>query len=211
MARAARRVTARRPVHPRPGRPVHDRALRPHGARRDEAGHERSQRGIGHHSRRCCHSYCNLAAGCEKLQNPRNRNAPAIAVCRRSGAFRRGTQKVGPEGFEPSTHGLRVRCSTRLSYEPVSGISTTSSLLRHPPIVQRAQAAGSQRTDFPRGFTAVKACAVCVGAPEPPSSSLPTLLRQIFPSLSCSLSLLWRIPPPLSLRVDGSKKRAKWS
>ena len=64
-----------------------------------------------------------------------------------------GAQKVGPGGFEPPTHGLRVRCSTRLSYEPVSGIFTTSSLLRHPLIVQRAQAVGSQRMDFPRGFT----------------------------------------------------------
>jgi hypothetical protein len=27
---------------------------------------------------------------------------------------------VGPGGFEPPTHGLRVRCSTRLSYEPKS-------------------------------------------------------------------------------------------
>ena len=55
VARAARRVAARRPVHPRPRRSIYDRALRPHGARRDEAGHERSRRGIGHHSRRYCH------------------------------------------------------------------------------------------------------------------------------------------------------------
>lgn len=26
---------------------------------------------------------------------------------------------VGPGGFEPPAHGLRVRCSTRLSYEPI--------------------------------------------------------------------------------------------
>jgi hypothetical protein len=58
------------------------------------------------------------ASECNSAVQPKTKNAPAIAVQRRSGAFRRGTWKVGPGGFEPPTHGLRVRCSTRLSYEP---------------------------------------------------------------------------------------------
>ena len=92
------------------------------------------------------------ATACKILQTPEIETPLQPSLVAAEGRFG-GKMEVGPEGFEPSTHGLRVRCSTRLSYEPVSGISTTSSLLRHPPIVQWAQAAGSQRTDFPRGFT----------------------------------------------------------
>ena len=31
---------------------------------------------------------------------------------------------VSPEGFEPSTHGLKGRCSTRLSYGPNINVQT---------------------------------------------------------------------------------------
>ncbi len=40
---------------------------------------------------------------------------------------------VGPEGFEPSAIGLKVRCSTGLSYRPfalVAGTMSMSSLKR---------------------------------------------------------------------------------
>ena len=115
VARAARRLAARRPVHPRPRRPVHDRALRPHGTRRHEASDERPRRftimyTINPQQR---------ATSCKtpEIETPLK---PPIAAAQ--GQFG-GKMEVGPEGFEPSTHGLRVRpgWSENRASAPING------------------------------------------------------------------------------------------
>ena len=103
----------------------------------------------------------------------------------------------------PLLYQVELRACVRnfLPY-PITSASSDSSA---------GSGSGEPENGLSTGFHSRQGVRCVRGGARAPSSSLPTLLRQIFPSLSCSLSLLWRLPPPLSLRVDGSKKRAKWS